>query len=134
METHFRAITKGKDKQWVYGYYEELTIPIGTRQAFIHSFADWSLNMRHSVDARTVGQYTGFRDKNGKKIYSGDIVKTLGKISVVKFMHGAFIIGYHGGSSTAIRPQLIQNNATNIANRVEVLGNIWENPGLLCTK
>lgn len=33
-----------------------------------------------------------------------------------------------------MKKKLIQNNATNIANRVEVLGNIWENPGLLCTK
>jgi len=79
-----------------------------------------------------VMQYTGLLDKNGKEIYEGDIVKsTAFNASEVRFKHGAFIIGYHRGSSTAVRPMLLQNNAVDKAGRLEIIGNIYQNPGLI---
>jgi uncharacterized phage protein (TIGR01671 family) len=73
-------------------------------------------------------QYTGLKDKNGKDIYEGDIVKYRtypNQIIDIKFEKGAFTAGEHNGSSTAIRPKLI------VGRLVEVIGNIYENPELL---
>lgn len=42
----------------------------------------------------------------------------------IKFDSGAFIIGYHSGSSTLVKPMLIQKNGI-------VIGNIFDNPNLL---
>lgn len=80
------------------------------------------------VDPDSVGQFTGMLDKNGKEIYEGDVVLQQAysgkKPMLVRFEHGAFVTGEHSGSSTAIRPMLIQK-------RCEVLGNIYDNPELI---
>lgn len=74
-------------------------------------------------------QYTGLHDKNGKKIYEGDVVKyrdsTGQHIEKVIFDKGCFYAGMHGGSSTRVAPKLINTRIT------EVIGNIYDNLELL---
>lgn len=115
--------------EWLYGDYhrEGKTHYITKPGQYLREYAP----IEFIVDGKTVGQFTGLLDKNGKEIYEGDVILQQGysgkKPMLVRFEHGAFVTGEHSGSSTATRPMLIQK-------RCEVLGNIYENPELISKK
>ena len=54
--------------EWVYGFYAEINTSLGV----VISERNGS---RHAVDRKTVGQYTGFQDKDKFEIYDNDIVE-----------------------------------------------------------
>lgn len=60
-------------REWRYG---DLEYNRKDDVALIHTYKDdGSYNKQYLVDPYTVGEFTGMRDKHGKKIFEGDIVR-----------------------------------------------------------
>lgn len=77
------------------------------------------------VNPKTVGQFTGLTDKNGKDIYEGDICyghsDGAGKIVWTKF-DGGYDYEFNDGNIVGI---------FEVIKFIEVIGSIYENPELL---
>ena len=87
----------------------------------------------YSLDDIELMQYTGIKDKNGKEIYEGDIIKykfpydrRLNHISPVKFLETEASFGIKDRYENEIPLYKITAN-----NYFEIVGNIYENLELL---
>lgn len=99
----------------------------------------------HEVDRSTVGQYTGLHDKNGWKIFEGDIVDVaynIEYVGVAKHRMGLFKVIFYKGcfmKKAIPNPQMsFYENSERAAmyhfipsDETEIVGNIYDNPELL---
>lgn len=85
-------------REWRYG---DLEYNRKDDVARIHTYKDdGSYNKQYLVDPYTVGEFTGMRDRHGKKIFEGDIVRVCDEdgidIGVVKYNEdfGKYVVVY----------------------------------------
>jgi uncharacterized phage protein (TIGR01671 family) len=127
---------RGKDAdtgEWVYGYYSG---PVGVCECYEICDINDVIGSMVDVDPETVGQYTGWEDKNGEKIFEGDICRFKewwkGKacwIGKVYFEYGIYVIA--GGPNEECEiPFNVQMSRLDIS-EMEVIGNIYDNPELI---
>ena len=131
-ENKFRA-RRVDDGRWAYGYY--VHTPITTEFSCDGQFLDSVGNGRpciiqnscaHEIDPSTLGQYTGLRDKNGKEIYEGDILRGTGIDEKIRVWKAVSLHYFHHWQHTE---DLIDEHGD-----IEVIGNIYQNPELLTNR
>jgi uncharacterized phage protein (TIGR01671 family) len=119
--------TTYKNGDWVYGLMTDLGFYMGfAKMTNIDGVSGID------VDRNTIGQYTGLTDKNGKRIFEGDIISGAvvwlerRKLGIVDFRHGSFGLVWHRGKIEQFCPFTSMCNI-----EYEIVGNIHDNPDMI---
>ena len=142
----YETLSRGKrtdNGEWIEGYH----VPLGDKLHYILTGKLTIIKLvptfeHFPVDPKTIGQYTGLTDRNGKKIFVGDIIDNdwcfIYRPSVVMLgeytqpnddihtKHIGFFVKH-----TGTRKDYYRKDLGYYAGKCEVLGNIHDNPELL---
>ena len=129
-EIKFRAWDKGLKRMI---YLSEPTVENDDFSGIVFKLRDYFVSAFSSdrIEDLELMQYTGLKDKNGREIYEGDIVKTeTDYINTGKITEIGVVEFYEEGLVWIINYGETQINLA-YAENIEVIGNIYENPELL---
>lgn len=128
-EILFRGKRKDNN-EWVYG--DLLQEPT---HCFYSIMPQTPVAGNYQVTPETVGQYTGLKDKNGKKIFEGDLISTdLDRnYIIVEFKNGCFMLNCEDGGRQYydIFYSTFEDAQRETCEYGEVIGNIYDNQELL---
>lgn len=114
--------------EWVYGFY--CHVPCGRLGRDEHMIQtvkkSRGIGMLHDVDPATVGQFTGLLDKNGERIFEGDVLTLDGE-------YGFFVLEFQEDTARFVMSgdSIVVDFDNFWSYEVEVMGNIHDNSELL---
>lgn len=125
--------------EWVYGHiYSQVDLPDTIEEElywYIKPIGSESW-VSYRVDPSTIGQYTGLKDKNGERIFEGDVCRfrewsngEMCWVGKVHWEHQQFMISGGPNKECEIMFELCMSRF--IPENIEVIGNIHDNPELL---
>ena len=120
-------------RQWAFGFYTHS--PSGN---FYITETSCGVASPKTVEPETVGQFVGLTDKNGKKIFEGDVVRVLGNQQVDDWKNVDYValIAFLDGGFCAIDGTVEEHGFRRYALArmdfsLEIIGNQFDNPELL---
>ncbi len=110
--------------------HDTINFEIETNRAYYYNLQNGCGSLREDSDY-VLMQYTGLKDKNGKEIYEGDIIKIcaegLGGEAIGKIVYDEYDLAF-----------VLKNEVEELSEclwyaeqQLEVIGNIYDNPELL---
>ena len=128
-EIIFRA-KRTDNGAWEFGDLQHVSFTTTKEET---SEGNWCLKLSYTevkianyvVDVKTIGQYTGVKDRLGNAIFEGDILLQL--TSVERY----WIVEYKDGAFCACRDGNIYIALIDLASNIYVEGNIYDDPEIL---
>lgn len=108
--------------EWVYGYVCRYGWTGKENTYIVPNYASALYSLE--VDPDTVGQYTGLKDKNGTKIFEGDIVKRVwfDKMCIYQIDYDNGLARFIGRAGMIFKASFYYDSE-----EFEVIGNIYDN-------
>ena len=128
--------------EWVYGYYTKARYYLNEKEMHVifapdgEAFPRCEFSEYEEVDPETVCQFTGLCDKNGRKIFEGDIV-VFADFFTYEIHRGVVYwcdFAFWFDCTETEGDEGMYSLAYISANIIEVIGNIYDNPELLEVK